>query len=146
MLRFAVIRPYDPRFRKRVFEFLGSLGFDHRDVPRFEVGAGDDDLEAWLRLLPFAPDLWLVPFHQHRAETGSIVDGFSALRAIHDRALLGEAPILMPVSDYAYASSFPRHMATFERAEPQLADRLVVMPSAEIGSDKVRVALKSLLT
>lgn len=144
-MRFAVIRPYDPRFRQRVFEFLGSLGFDHENVDKLEVGASDDEVEPWISKLPSPPDLWLVPFHQHRTDGGEIVDGFSALRAVGDRTVLNEAPILMPVSDYAFASSFPRHLATFQAAEPALASRLIVMPSAQIGAPEVRAALRTAL-
>ena len=141
MRRFAVIRPYDPAFRRRVVDFLSRLGFDTAEVPVFTDDMDDAELPAWMKALEPRPDLWLVPFHAHRLGDDSFVDGLGTLAQLADPTLLGRAPILMPVSDFAYASSFPRRHEAFADDHPLLADRIVVMPAAELGSDAVRDAL-----
>lgn len=147
MRPFAVLRPYDERFRARVFAFLRDLGFDTDSVQRLDVRTPDHRVADWLRNLHPRPDLFLIPYHQHRDEDGRIVDGLSALEGLgEDVPLLGQAPLLMPVSDYAFASSFARRIGEFEARCPLLARRIVVMPAARIGDPAIRSALLTALS
>lgn len=138
MLRFAVVRPYDDRFRARVFAFLTGLGFAPPPPSQVcAVGTPDDEAAAFVEALDPFPDLLLVPFHQHKDPSGRIIDGIGVIQRLSAELIARKVPFLMPVTDFAFASSFPRRMRELEETRPEAATLVVEMLPRDIGSRSV---------
>ena len=102
---FAVARPYDDGFRKHVFEFLAGLKFEPGVEMALSEGTPDVEAAAWLAGLTPKPGLLLIPFHQHADSEGNNVDGLSLVQLLPEFYVAKRTPVLMPVSDFAFAGS-----------------------------------------
>ncbi len=142
MRRFAVVRPYDDRFRARVFRFVQSLGFT---LPGEDfilpAGASDSEVRPWLEGLPDEPALLVIPFHQHESRDGDLVDGIGACLALPSGA---RQPILMPISDFAHSAAYPRRSEVLRATRPDIFARLVLLPPGRLGSPAVHDELRSI--
>jgi hypothetical protein len=141
---FCVVRPYDDRFRERVFAFLQSLGFDTASPQVVPAGTPDAEAAQHVERLDPMPDLILLPFHQHDDDAGTAVDGLGVAARLSDAVVALHRPILMPVSGFAYASSFQRRMAELSQRRPAVARLIVPMPPTELGSPAVRERIESI--
>jgi hypothetical protein len=139
---FAIVRPYDPAFRAQVSTFLNGLGLS--PGPFLEAGATNDEAAVWIQKLMPPPELLLIPYHQHQDRNGDRVDGIGALEAL-EPGYRRRIPILMPVSEFAWAASYPRRFAELKSQKPALADLIVPMRSRDIGAPAVENALLELL-
>lgn len=143
-LRVAVVRPFDERFRKRVMSFLAEFGFDVEGAQTLRPGARDDEARAWMTSLTPAPNAFVIPFHEDTEATGVKVDGLSLLEQLTPEQLTHRL-VLMPVSTFALAASFPRRMEEFRKAQPVVAEAVLPLPADAIGSEELRAVIETLL-
>lgn len=138
---FIVVRPYPAAIRRRVFTFLEEMGFALGD--EIPVGTPDDQAASTLED-GRSFDLVLMPYHKHKADDDSWVNGFGVLSRLGDKLLAQRVPILMPVDEFTYASSFAREIEALRQDHPRAAGRLITMREREIGSAAVRDEILSL--
>lgn len=74
-----------------------------------------------------------------------MVDGVGVALLLSASFARRGTPILMPMSDFAYASSFPRRFQELSDARPEIARLIVPMPAKELGSEEIRARIEELL-
>lgn len=130
-LGFLVVRPYPAAIRKRVFSYLSSLGYGQID----EVEVGTPDQEAAEQAMTARrPELILLPYHKHQDRDGNWVTGFGVAKLLDDAFVSRRIPVLMPVDEFTFGSSFPRELAALRSENPGILSRLVVMRERDIGA------------
>lgn len=127
--QFVVVRPYPDYIRRRVFEFLMSLGFESTAA----VEPGVSDSEAAEQVANAAMDLLLLPYHKHKDHEGRWVNGLGVATHLGARFARRKIPVLMPVDDFTFAASYPREYGHFCEAAAEMVPRLVVLREDEIG-------------
>ena len=138
MKYFAVARPYEDGFRKQVFEFLNGLGFELGSDMVMATGTPNLAVVRWLEELSPKPGLLLIPFHQHADVDGNNLDGLGIVENLPEFYLSRKTPILMPVSDFAFAGSFARRLLEARDKNSIGANLVIPMPPAKIGDDEIR--------
>jgi hypothetical protein len=136
---FVVVRPYPAQIRKRVFAFLEENGFE----PGAEIAVGTPDAEAAAALDHSDHDLVLLPYHKHKDSEGAWVNGLGVARELGEAVIARRVPILMPVDEFTFASSFQRELRELNEANPAIAALLVVMREGEIGSAEISAQLRA---
>ncbi len=132
--KFVVIRPYGDSIRKRVFAFLFDLGYDPEG--RIEPGTPNDEVLSTLKSMRY--DLLLCPYHLHKDNNDQVVEGIQVLELLCSQSMIPLAtPILMPISDFEYASQFGRRHEELQQSCPELSRQLIPMQLSEIGSDTI---------
>ena len=136
---FAVVRPYPARIRQRVFEVLGSLGYEENDS--LDAGTPDGEAAAWA--LRVSASLLLLPYHKHKDREGRWVNGLGVAQRLGPEFAAKGTPILMPVDEFTFASSFAREYNALTAECSEVATRLVVMREQLIGSQRIASLLES---
>lgn len=131
----AVVRPYDTRFREQVMRVVESLGIDAESPRVLPPGRSDADAALWLAALQPTPQLIVLPFHEHTSANGDPVDGLGVARLLAPSVVARRVPMLMPVSDFAWAAKFERRFAELEREAPQIAALIIAVPASELRDD-----------
>lgn len=133
---FGVVRPYPRHIRARVFAFLGELGFALGEGLRVDPGTPDAEAAAWVQAQQL--DLVLLPLHTHEDGDGRSIDGLGVA------ALLGAdferrgTPILMPVDEFSFHSSFARRFAVLREKAPDTARLVIPMTPDQVGDRDIR--------
>jgi len=133
---FGVVRPYPRHIRERVFALLGELGFELGDGLVVEPGTPDAEAADWVRAQQL--DLVLLPLHTHEDRDGRSVDGLGVA------ALLGAdferrgTPILMPVDEFSFHSSFARRFGVLRDEAPDIARLIIPMTPDQVGDREIR--------
>ncbi len=109
----VVVRPYGKRIRDLVFGLLEEFGCDMEHA--MKVAPGTSDQAAIDEVIHSRATVLLVPFHGHRDETGSMINGLTFLAKLVEQK--GSCPwrVVMPVSRVGRAG--------FMLAEARLADK-----------------------
>lgn len=128
-----MVRPYGKRIRELVFDLLEEFGCDMEHATK--IAPGTPDQAAIDEVIHSRATVLLVPFHGHRDETGTMINGLTFLTKLV--AQKGSCPwrVVMPVSRVGRAG--------FMLAEARLADKtfggqLTVVPVEEISKSGTR--------
>jgi hypothetical protein len=99
MDKFVVVRPYDSRIRERVFGHFQRAEISQDTGIRIPPGTSDE--EAIERLRVVKGQILLIPFHGHRDDSGTFVNGLVFAKALEkELPALNQAVIIMPVSRF----------------------------------------------
>jgi hypothetical protein len=72
------------------------------------------------------------------------VNGLGVAQKLGPAFLEREVPILMPIDEFTFASSFEREYAEALAAAPGLTDRIVVMRECEIGEASIAKSIAAI--
>lgn len=133
--KFGVVRPYEDWMREKVFAFLESIGYAPGSGWVVLVAIEDAEAALWVDRTPL--DLLLLPYHKHRTEAGSFVDGVGVAMLLSEAFIARGVPVVMPITDFSMNASFDRRFAGLQEKRPEIADRIVVMPEAKLGAPEI---------
>ena len=138
---FAIVRPYDDAFRRRVLVVLDSLGFAPGEV--CPPGTPNVEAAAFLESQTPLPAFVLLPYHQHNDTHGDAIDGVDVAMRYPERYIMQRIPIVMPVSAFAYASSCPRRLDELAHQHPEIRPLVLALPPEDFNADALRPHLEA---
>lgn len=132
MKTFGAVRPYPTRIRERVFRFLAQLGYQPGDGMILPPGTSNREAARWVERTPL--DLLLLPFHLHRANDGTPLDGLAVAKMLPPGFEDRGTPILMPVTQFSWEGTFQGRLDTLLANRPRMSAVIVPMREADIGA------------
>lgn len=145
VLRIAAVRPYDDGFKKQVLALLTAAAGKVEVLGAVPAGSPDAEAARWMESFTPRPDAFLVPFHQHRDRDGVSTDGLTLLASLPPPFFAAPTRVLMPVSGFAAAGSFPRLLEDMGAQRPEIVGSIIVIPGNRMHDPAMRDEVRARL-